>query len=74
MKNIVTKVCCICLAFILIFSLSACSFGELQNTDPEIILRYVESQPDGHPEADAAVFFANEVFKKSNGRIAIEIY
>ncbi len=41
---------------------------------PEYVFSYAENQPEDHPAAKAALYFAELVFERSGGRIQILVY
>lgn len=45
-----------------------------QDSEPDLILRYAENQPEGYPTTQAAYSFADEVEERTNGRVQIRVY
>lgn len=45
----------------------------LTEPSPQLVLRYADDQPAGHPTTKAAEFFAEQVSNKTGGRIKIQI-
>ena len=47
---------------------------EIRAREPELVLCYGEVNPEGHIMTESAKFFAEQVERLSEGRIAVEIY
>lgn len=66
------------LALLIVCIIALAALVHMRNTkhsaSPQYVLRYADNQPDGYPTTQAARFFADQVYKRSGGRIKILIY
>jgi tripartite ATP-independent periplasmic transporter solute receptor, DctP family len=60
--------------FLMLLLLTGCIKDRNKDTEPELILRYADNQPDYYPTAQAAEYFASLVKEKTDGRIEIEVF
>lgn len=65
-------------AVMALMSVTGCSFPRKDEktveSQPELILRYAENQPEDYPTTQAALVFAEKVEEKTNGRVKVAVY
>lgn len=59
--------------FIILALFPSCSRGR-DGESVKLVLRYADNQPEGHPAAEAAKYFASLVHSSTDGEIDVEVY
>lgn len=62
------------LACVFVLALTACGCAQEPQSQPELILRYADNQPDDYPTTQAAYYFAELVAQQTEGRVKIKVY
>ena len=65
----------VCAALALLAALMmGCSAGTQSDSQPELVLRYADNQPEGYPTTQAAYYFAELVEQRTQGKIRVRVY
>lgn len=62
------------LSLIILLVTNSCIKVKAPTTEPDLILRYADNQPEYYPTTQAAQYFASLVKERTNGRIEIEVF
>lgn len=65
----------VCAALALLAALTmGCSADTQTDSQPELVLRYADNQPEGYPTTQAAYYFAELVEQRTQGKIRVRVY